>query len=64
MVGRSKGSIVLYFIVGLAVIGLVASLIKNPSGFLISILVMVGIAFLVFVLLRAVLNRRSPGSSD
>src|SRR5699024_8618371 len=50
------------FIVGLAVIGLISSLVNNPSGFLISILVMVGIAFVVFMIMRAVLNRRGMGS--
>lgn len=62
--GHSKGSIIILFIVGLAVIGLVSSLVNNPGSFLISILVMVGIGFVIFMIMRAVLNRGSVGSSD
>lgn len=64
MLGRNKGSFILYFIVGLASIGLVTSLIKNPGGFLMSIFFMIGIAFVIFMIMRAVLNRRSGGNSD
>lgn len=62
--GRNKGSFILYFIVGLAVIGLVTSLIRNPGGFLMSIFVMIGIAFVIFMIMRAILNRRSGGTND
>lgn len=62
--GRNKTSIIILIIVGLAVIGLVSSLIKDPSGFLISILVMVGIALVIFMIMRMVLNRRVGGTSD
>ena len=62
--GRNKGSIILSIIVGLAVIGFVSSLVKNPSGFLINILVMIGIAFVIFLIVRAVMNRRTEGTSD
>ncbi len=64
MVGRNKGSVLLYIIVGLAVIGLVASLIKKPGSFLMSIFVMIGIAFVIFMIMRAVLNRKGAGSTD
>lgn len=62
--GRNKGSILLSIIVGLAIIGLVSSLVRNPVSFLMSILVMVGIAFVVFLIVRAVMNRRGTGKSD
>lgn len=62
--GRNKGSIFLSIIVGLAIIGLVSSLVKNPGGFLVSILVMVGFAFVIFMIVRAVMNRRGTGGNS
>src|SRR5699024_7192927 len=54
----------IYFIIGLAVIGLIASLIKNPGSFLMSILMMIAVAFVIFMIFSAILNRRSGGTSD
>jgi len=60
--GRNITSILVAFIAGLAIIGFFTLLIKNPGSFIISILVMIGIAFLIFVVMRAFLNRRgAPG---
>ncbi|MBO1004284.1 tripartite tricarboxylate transporter TctB family protein [Pseudogracilibacillus auburnensis] len=62
--GRNKFSILLYIIVGLAVIGLVSSLINNPGKFLISILVAIGVAFVIFMIFTRILHNRSPGAND
>lgn len=59
--GRNFTSIIVAFIAGLAIIGFVTMLIKNPGGLIISLLMMIGIAFLIFIVLRAVLNRRGSG---
>jgi len=45
-------------------VGLVSFLIKNPGSFLVSILVAVGIGFVIFMIFNAILNRRGPGNSD
>lgn len=58
--GRNITSILIAFIAGLAIVGFVTMLIKNPGSLLISILLMVGIAFIIFFIMRAVLNRVGP----
>src|SRR5699024_508770 len=63
-VGRNKGSILVMFIVGLAVVGLLSSLINDPIKFLSSILIMFGVAAILFFIVRAVWNRRNMGTSD
>ena len=62
--GRNFTSIIVAFIAGLAIIGFVTMLIKNPGGLIISLLMMIGIAFLIFIVLRAVLNRRGSGAGN
>ena len=62
--GRNITSIIVAFLAGLAIIGFVTMLVKNPGGLMISILVMIGMAFLIFVVLRAILNRRGPGGGN
>lgn len=57
-------SILVAFIAGLAIVGFFTLLIKNPGSFIISILVMIGIAFLIFIVMRAFLNRRGPGGGN
>src|SRR5699024_9022794 len=52
------------FIVGLAVVGLLSSLINDPIKLLSSILIMIGVAAILFFFVRAVLNRRNMGTSD
>lgn len=59
---RNITSILIAFIVGLAVVGVLTMLIKNPGSLLITILLMVGVAFVIFFIMRAVLNRVGPGS--
>ncbi|MBP2078217.1 SA1362 family protein [Oceanobacillus polygoni] len=63
--GRSKFSIVVYLIIGLAVIGLISQLFGNTINFLTNILIMIGIGVAVFALLYYfVLNKRNPSNSD
>src|SRR5699024_853044 len=63
-VGRNRGSILLMFIVGLAVGGVLYSLVNDPIKFLSSILLMIGVAAILFFIVRAVLNRGNMGTSD
>lgn len=60
--GRNITSILIAFIAGLAIIGFLTMLIKNPGSLFITILLMVGVAFVFFIIMRAVLNRVGPGS--
>lgn len=61
---RKKFPIVLYVIVALAGFGFVISLMRNPGGFMVSILISIAIAFLLFKVLSAVLRRRQGEASD
>src|SRR5690625_3464715 len=63
---RNITSILVAFIGGLAIVGFLTMLIKNPGSLLISILLMAGVAFILFVILRAVVNRsgQSGGNSS
>lgn len=61
---RNTTSIFIAFIAGLAIVGFFTMLIKNPGRLFTSILIMVGVAFLLFVVLRAVLNRAGPGGNN
>src|SRR5699024_9309656 len=51
-------SLLLYFFIGLVVVGLGAQLIRNPGQLITSLLILLGITFIMFFVLRAVLNRR------
>src|SRR5699024_5215595 len=52
------------FIVGLAVVGLLSSLINDPIKFLSSILIMIGVAAILFFIVREIMNRRNIGTYD
>lgn len=62
--GRNKISALIYLIVGLALIGLVSSLIKNPGKLFISILIAVGVAYILFMIFTRLLSNRSPEAND
>jgi len=47
---RSKFSIVVYAIIGLAVLGLASQLFNNPLAFFRNILIMIGIAVIIFAI--------------
>ncbi|HLS66575.1 MAG TPA: SA1362 family protein [Pseudogracilibacillus sp.] len=56
--------IVIYFIFGFAIVGLISSLIRRPSSFLLSIFVAVLIGFVIYFILTSFLDRQRGGSSD
>lgn len=62
--GRNITSILIAFIAGLAIVGFFTMLIKNPGSLLISILLMVGVGFLIFFVLRAILGRGGAGGGN
>lgn len=55
---RKPGSLLLYFFLGLVIVGLATQLIKSPGQFITSVLILLGISFIVFLIFRAVLNNR------
>lgn len=55
-------SIVMYIIISLAIIGLTAQLIRDFTGFLFSILIMILIAFVIFIILSYVARNRMGGA--
>ena len=61
---RSKFSIIIYFIIGLAVIGLISALIRNPGSLITSILIAIGVAVVLYFVLTTILNRRSHGGTS
>ncbi|MFC4022816.1 SA1362 family protein [Oceanobacillus longus] len=63
--GRSKFSIVIYLIIGLAVVGLFSQLLGNTVNFLTNILLMVVVGAAIFGLLYFfVLRKRGPSNTD
>lgn len=61
----SKGTIVVYAIIGLAIIGVVTQLFSNTASFLTSIFTMLGFSIIVFALLYFfIFKKRSGGTSD
>src|SRR5699024_11006800 len=55
---RKSRSLLLYFFIGLVVVGLGAQLIRNPGQLITSLLLLLGITSIMFFVLRAVLKRR------
>src|SRR5699024_1051802 len=55
---RKSRSLLLYFFIGLVVVGLGAQLIRNPVQLITSLLILLGITFIMFFVLIAMLNRR------
>lgn len=60
---RKSRSLLLYFFIGLVIVGLATQLIKSPGQFITSLLILLGITFIMFIVLRAVLNKRQ-GPTD
>ena len=58
VVVRNKFSIVVYFIIGLAAIGIVSQLLNNPSAMFRNILIMIGIAVVIFAFLYFFIIKR------
>ena len=61
---RNKPPIFLLIIIGLAAVGLGASLVRNPGKFFIQILVMIAVAYVLFKVLTHFLQRRNGDTSD
>lgn len=59
---QNKGSIVLTVILGLAVIGLISFIGNSPGKFMLNILMIAVIGFVIFLILRAVMGRRTGDS--
>lgn len=60
---RNKIALLVYVIIAFAAIGLVSQLFGNTVNFLMSILIMLGVAVAIFALLNFFINR-NRGSSD
>jgi|SRR5690625_4177553 len=61
---RNKPPVFLLMLVGLAAIGLGASLVRNPGKFFIQIVIMIVIAYVLFKVLSYFLQRRTGETSD
>ncbi|MGY0693017.1 SA1362 family protein [Virgibacillus sp. FSP13] len=61
---RNKFSILIYIIIGLAVIGLVSQLFTNTTSFITSIFTMIGFGLAVFAVIYFVFLRNRAPSSD
>src|SRR5699024_1881541 len=61
---RKSRSLLLYFFIGLVVVGLGSQLIRNPGQLITSLLILLGITFIMFFVLRAVLNRRQRNDNQ
>lgn len=61
---RSKTSIFLYVIIGLAVIGLFSQLFTNTTNFMKSIFIMIGVGLVMYAVVYFLFIRNRPGSSE
>lgn len=61
---RNKFSVLIYVIVGLAVLGLVTQLFTNTIGFFTNILVMIGIGLAVFAAIYFLFLKKQTSSSN
>ncbi|ALX48060.1 SA1362 family protein [Lentibacillus amyloliquefaciens] len=62
--GNSKGTLVVYAIIGLAVIGVITQLFSNTASFLTSIFTMLGFGIVIFALLYFFIFRKRSGASS
>ncbi len=61
---HNKLQFILYILILLAIIGVVSSLIQNPSSFLVQIFMMIVIAFVVFLIFSFIMQRRNPQANS
>ncbi|WP_245729005.1 SA1362 family protein [Thalassobacillus cyri] len=61
---RSRMTPIIYILIGLAVVGLVMKLATDAMGLLTNLLIMVGIAAVLYFVLNHFLMKRRGGSSD
>lgn len=62
--GRGNLPIIVYFIIGFAVLGLITMLIKGPLNFITNIFLAIGVAFVIYFILTALVNRGKIGGSE
>lgn len=62
---RKPFSLLVYFFLGLVLFGLIIQLKTNPSNFITSVLILLGISFIIYIILTAVINKRNvPNDPD
>lgn len=61
---RNKLAILVYVVIGLAVVGLFSQLFGNTKNFFINIFIMLGVTAAIFALFYFVLQRRRGSSDD
>lgn len=54
----------MYIVIGLAIIGVISSFVNSPSKFIISIFMMIGVAFVIFMIFSYFVNTKSPQSNN
>src|SRR5690625_614717 len=64
LVFRNKRSILMYAVVGLAVIGLLSQLFTNPLSLIKNVLIMLGVALAFFAVLYFITQRKQNHSDD
>ena len=62
--GRGNLPIIVYFIIGFAVLGLITMLMKAPLNFITNIFLAIGVAFVIYFILTALVNRGKIGGSE
>ncbi len=62
--GRSNVSLVIYLIIGLAVLGLITTLMDRPLNFITTIFLAIGVAFVIYWILTAIVNRGRFGANE
>ena len=61
---RNKLQVFLYVIIGLAIIGVISSFVNSPSKFIISIFMMIGVAFVIFMIFSYIVNTKGSQSNN
>jgi len=54
----------MFVIIGLAIIGVISSFVSSPSKFIISIFMMIGVAFIIFMIFSFIVNTKNPQSNN
>lgn len=62
--GRGNLPVIVYFIIGFAVLGLITMLMKAPLNFITNIFLAIGVLFVIYFILTALLNRRRFGGNE
>ncbi|WP_010530962.1 UbiA family prenyltransferase [Lentibacillus jeotgali] len=62
--GNNKGTLVVYLVIGLAIIGVVTQLFTNTASFLTSIFTMLGFGIAIFAVMYFVFFKKRTPSND